>query len=126
MDVYGVAGVVLDFQTVKIELAVVNDPSTRLKVCPQNFRVGHHSTSVYKLKKISIVVVWLTSDCAIALRCRLFRFGLGCGVWRFTVGVHHLVSQLFQFHRIAALVINTVPTPFPFPTACQLHKHCQQ
>ena len=39
------------------------------------------------------------------------KFGLFSGASRFTVGVHHLVSQLFLFHRIAALVVNTVQTP---------------
>ena len=32
--------------------------------------------------------------------------------------------QLFQFHRTAALAVNTtVQTPFPFLTACQLRVH---
>ena len=37
------------------------------------------------------------------------------------MGLHHVVLQLFQLHSIAALAVDTVSTPFPFPTACQLH-----
>ena len=37
-DVHGVTGVFLDFETLQNQqLAVVNDPSTRLKICRQNF-----------------------------------------------------------------------------------------
>ena len=66
------------------------------------------------------------SDCLVALRCRLFKFGLWSEAWRLTIGSHHLVSLLFQFLRIAALVINNVPTQFLFPTGCQLHVFRQQ
>ena len=74
----------------------------------------------------NVVVLWLTSDYLITLRCRLFRFCLCSGAWRFAVELHRLVCQLFQSYRIVALVINIAPAPFPFTTACQLHMHCQQ
>ena len=61
----------------------------------------------------NVVVVWLTSDC-FHLHCIAVRSSPVCVVERGAVGLHHLVSRLFQFHRIAALVINTVPIPFPF------------
>ena len=59
-DVQGVIGVVLDFQILQIRIldfrflqiqqfSVVDDSG--FKICRQNFRVSHHSTSVNRLKK---------------------------------------------------------------------------
>ena len=76
--------------------------------------------------EFNAVVFWLTLGCLIALHCRLFRVGWCSGACRFTMGLHHLVSHLFRFHRIAALRVNTCPTPFPFPTECQPRMHCRQ
>ena len=135
---------------------LVSTSASRLSRFYSLLSVGHRSTSVHKLKellrtgrtwaiKVALKVQKFREQlCAMFdqngvqrccglvdiglfdLYCIAVCSGLCRGAWRYTVGLHHLVFQLFQFHRIAALVINTVPAPFPFPTACQPRMQCQQ
>ena len=122
-DVYDVTGVVLDFQIQ--QLAVVNDPCTRFKMHRQeNFWVRHHSASVYKLKNTSLN--WSKFSIKIASKIQNENYvnnfvpSWHRTVWWLWLAVrsssvcvvecydsHHVVSPLFQFHRIAALVINS-------------------
>ena len=74
----------------------------------------------------NVVVVWVTSDCLIALHCSFFRSCLCSVVWRFTVGLHHLSRGCSSSTTVAALAVKTVQTPFPFLTACQFHMHHRQ
>ena len=90
------------------------DRELTIKIMLKNEKKNNRDQFCVIMTKIifNVVRIWLTSDYLIPLLCRSFSFDLCSGASRF---IHHLNSQLCQFHRIAVLIINTIPTPFPIP-----------
>ena len=67
------------------------------------------------------VLSWSGWHRTVELRCTAVSSDSVCAAER--GDSHHLVPQLFQLHRIAALAAISVQTPCPFLTACQFHMH---
>ena len=124
-NVFDVTGVDLDFQIQY--LAIVNESSIKFKIrkkTPLIWSRIDYQNNAKKLKKSWSILCnhgqnyfQRCSDLTDiglfdSITLSLVPFRLCSGAWRF---IHHLNSQLYQFHRIAVLIISTVPTPFPIP-----------